>query len=484
MGKIRSKQNIAMGYCFIIFLSLFIMSFSIYSTNKTYGKYDLIIKKMLPIRVLSSEILISLINQQTAIRGYIITKDKTFLETYNLGNKEIELYNSSQYKLKDLILDVNINNQLSEQIRLIQNFFNQQIALVDKSKLSEAVSNLKEGIYLIDKFRELDKKIIKMIDLEINITHNKVVNTRIIQQSLMVSFGIVITLMTLIFIKYIWNNMNEEIMKKNEMNLELQKILAFQEEFIANISHELKTPLNVIFATVQLFDMYCKSGSLDERKESIIKYIDSIKQNSNRLYKLINNIVDISKIEAGFFELHLSNYNIVEVVEEIVMSITNFTDNKGLNIIFDTDIEEKIIACDPEKIERIILNLISNAIKFSDVGDEIFIDIKDKDEFVEISVKDNGIGIEEYHLNMIFDRFKQIDKSLSRNKEGTGIGLSLVKSIVELHGGSINVESDFGKGSKFTVILPSAKVIQENMFVGEMRNNGDSIKVELSDVLS
>ena len=229
--------------------------------------------------------------------------------------------------------------------------------------------------------------------------------------------------------------------------------------------------------------MYCKSGSLDNKKDSIIKYIKSIKQNSYRLSKLINNIVDLSKIEAGFYKLNLSNNNIVQVVEEIVMSVTNYTESKGLNIIFDTDIEEKIIACDTEKIERIVLNLISNAIKFTDEGDEIFVDIKDKNKFVEISVKDNGIGIEDKYLDMIFDRFKQVDKSLSRNTEGTGVGLSLVKSIVELHGGSIYVESEFGKGSKFTVMIPSGKVFHENMiYSSEVPSKNQSILVELSDI--
>ncbi|MFT5871961.1 MAG: signal transduction histidine kinase [Clostridium sp.] len=256
-----------------------------------------------------------------------------------------------------------------------------------------------------------------------------------------------------------------------------------QGEFLVNISHELKTPLNVIFSTAQLFDMYCKSGLLNEKKDSIIKYIDVMKLNSYRLSKLINNIVDISKIEAGFFKLNLSNNNIIKVVEEIVMSVTTLTESKGLNIIFDTDIEVKIIACDTEKVERIVLNLLSNAIKFSDEGDEIFVDIKDQNEFVEISVKDTGIGIEAEHLGMIFDRFKQVDKSLSRNREGTGVGLSLVKSIVELHGGSIYVESEFGKGSKFTVTLPSIKVQEENMiYNSEVKNGNQSIKVEFSDI--
>lgn len=268
-------------------------------------------------------------------------------------------------------------------------------------------------------------------------------------------------------------------------NKELITANKAQGEFLVNISHELKTPLNVIFSTAQLFDMYCKNGSLDDKKDSIIKYIESIKQNSYRLSKLINNIVDLSKIEAGFFKLNLSNNNIVEVVEEIVMSVTTFTESKGLDIIFDTDIEEKIIACDPEKIERIVLNLISNAIKFSDERHEIYVNIKDKNEFVEISVKDNGIGIEDKYLDMIFDRFKQVDKSLSRNTEGTGVGLSLVKSIVELHGGSIYVESEFGKGSKFTVMISSGKVLHENiLYNSEVKSENQNIQVEFSDVYS
>ncbi|MBU3160978.1 PAS domain S-box protein [Clostridium frigoris] len=268
-------------------------------------------------------------------------------------------------------------------------------------------------------------------------------------------------------------------------NILMEKELKQQGEFLANISHELKTPLNVIFAAVQLFEMYFHSGSLDDRKNSIIKYIKSIKQNSYRLSKLINNIVDTSKIEAGFFDINLSNNNIIELVEDIVMSVTHFTESRGLNIIFDTNIEEKIIACDPDKIERIVLNLISNAIKFSSTGGEILVAIKDKNEFIEISVKDNGVGIQKKHLEMIFDRFKQVDKSLSRNAEGTGIGLSLVKSIAELHGGSISVESEYGKGSKFTVKLPSEKVLKENMiYNNEVRSHEQNIRVELSDVYS
>jgi len=274
-----------------------------------------------------------------------------------------------------------------------------------------------------------------------------------------------------------------DVTNEIKSNMEIEKTLKLQGEFIANISHDLKTPLNVVSAAVQLLSMYCNSGSLDIKKNSVIKYLSSIQQNTYRLSKLINNVVDSSKIEAGFLKLTLSNNNIVEVVEKIVTSVTAFTESRGINIIFDTDTEEEIISCDPEKIERVVLNLISNAIKFSDQGDEILVNVKVKNEFVEISVKDNGIGIEDKHLGMIFDRFKQVDKSLSRNAGGTGIGLSLVKSIAELHGGSVSIESEMGKGSKFVVMLPSKKVVNISSIVNnKLRNENVSIQVELSGI--
>jgi len=336
---------------------------------------------------------------------------------------------------------------------------------------------------MIDEFNVTDNKLINKIDLEVNKSLDKVSNTQLIHKYLMFFIGIIFVFGNFIFIKYIWIGMIEEIKKKNEANEDLKKLLTLQEENIANISHELKTPLNVILATAQLFSMYCNCGSLDDKKDSIVKYIDSIKQNSYRLSKLINNIVDLSKIEAGLYKLNLTNNNIVQVVENTVISVTDFTEGKGLNIIFETDIEEKIIACDPEKIERIVLNLISNAIKFSNEGDEIIVDIKDRNGLVEISVEDNGIGIERKYMEMIFDKFNQVDKSLSRNTEGTGIGLNLVKSIVELHSGNIHVESELGKGSKFIVILPSRKVLHENIqYYYDVKSENQNIRVELADV--
>jgi len=484
-GRNRSRRTMVLGYISIACLSLIIILFSIYSMNKVCTESDFVIKKILPAKIFSSEMLTSLINQESGIRAYIISDNKDFLEPYYLGNKDIQGYYKSLDNLKDTELGAYTTNQLYDQMKSIQKFYKQQIILVDTGKANQAKLNLIQGKKLVDEFRKTDNILISKIDLEVNISRNKVANTQIIQRCLLAFLGFVLIVGNYIFIRYISNYMYEEVEKKNQVNKELQKLLVSHEEFIANISHELKTPLNVIFSAIQLFQMYCYNGSLDERRDTFIKYLDSMKVNSYRLSKLINNIVDSSKIQAGFFKLNLSNNNIVEVIEEIVMSVTTFTDCKGLNIIFDTNVEEKIIACDPEIIDRIVLNLLSNAIKFSDKGDEILVDVKVENEFVQISVKDNGIGIEKNNLHTIFDRFKQVDKSLSRNAEGTGIGLSLVKSIVELQGGSIYAESEFGQGSKFTVTLPAKKVIKESkLYDGKVKSGDETIRVELSDVYS
>lgn len=277
-------------------------------------------------------------------------------------------------------------------------------------------------------------------------------------------------------------DMTDEVKAKNKM----KEALKMQEEIFTNVSHELKTPLNVIFSTNQLMEFYLKNNLLQANKEKFARSINSIKQNCYRFTKLINNIVDLSKIETGFFKLNLSNKNIVQVTEDIVQSVAEYVKSKGLSIIFDTDIEEKIIACDPEKIERIILNLISNAIKFSNPESKIFVNMLDKSDTVEISVKDAGIGIDKKYLNNIFGRFQQVDKSLTRNAEGCGIGLSLVKSIVEMHGGKITVDSEVGVGSVFKIELPvktteNLKVIKQNKI---MNNKIDMINVEFSDIYS
>jgi PAS domain S-box-containing protein len=252
-------------------------------------------------------------------------------------------------------------------------------------------------------------------------------------------------------------------------------------EFFANMSHELKTPLNVIYGSSQLLQSQSKRNNLKE--ESIDKHTATINQNCFRLIRLINNIIDVTKMESGFYKIKKENHNIVSIVEGITLSITDYTGQKGIDLVFDTEIEEKIIAIDPDKIERVMLNLLSNAIKFTNENGQISVNIYDKKESIEISVKDTGVGIPEDKLDLIFDRFGQVDETIKINKEGSGIGLSLVKSIVEHHEGKISVKSELGCGSEFIITLP---VIQLDEQVKEEEiirtGNVESIHIEFSDI--
>ncbi|GAA0773052.1 hypothetical protein GCM10008908_20580 [Clostridium subterminale] len=244
----------------------------------------------------------------------------------------------------------------------------------------------------------------------------------------------------------------EEQRKSYEEAIKLEQIKG---EFFSNISHEFKTPLNIILTTMQLINSNIERERIcADKGVDLERYMNSIKQNSYRLLRLVNNLIDITKIDAGYYKLQLENHNIVNVVEDITISVAQYVENKGIELIFDTEIEEEIIACDPDKIERIMLNLLSNAIKYTKVNGRIEVYLGIEDGKVFISVMDNGEGIDNEKVNLVFNRFIQVDDTLERRCEGSGIGLSLVKSLIEMHGGNINVTSKVGEGTKFTFYLP------------------------------
>lgn len=276
----------------------------------------------------------------------------------------------------------------------------------------------------------------------------------------------------------------QELKKEAKENIKLlnetQEQNKFITEFFSNISHELKTPINVISSSLQLLNTYNDEEFIKNRK----KYLHIMKQNCYRLIRLVNNLLDTIKYDSGFIAPNMQNEDIVCMVEAIAMSIVPYAENKGIELIFDTNTEEKIMAFDGDKIEKIILNLLSNALKFTDRGGDIYITITDKEDKVEISVRDTGIGIPADKKEFIFGRFTQVDKTLKRNHEGTGIGLSLVKSFVELHCGEIKLESEFGHGSEFTVVLPS-KQVEETKIETEIKDNIiERVNMELSDIYS
>ena len=172
------------------------------------------------------------------------------------------------------------------------------------------------------------------------------------------------------------------------------------------------------------------------------------------------------------------------MIEDITLSIADYVENKGIKLIFDTNVEEKITAVDGDKIERIMLNLLSNAVKFTNSGGQILVNVIDKGETVSIIVKDTGTGIPEDKKNLIFERFGQVDKTLSRNREGTGLGLCLVKSFVELHGGTIAIESQVGLGSSFIIDLPVKHVEKNAENKAFYETDTERINIEFSDIYS
>lgn len=240
-------------------------------------------------------------------------------------------------------------------------------------------------------------------------------------------------------------NMMEDLREANENLKELDKT---KTNFLNMVSHELKTPLTAIFAHLDVIDDL-KSNLTEQELQSL----NALKRNSNQLRVLIENILEISRIEAGKFELNIEDVNISETAKEVINNLRILAGNKSLSISLKVKDAPKRITADGTRVREILNNLISNAIKFTEKG-SIKVHIERKGGFVLASVADTGIGIPADKIGNIFQKFYQVDGSLSRRYGGTGLGLSITKQMVESHGGKISVESVLGKGSVFSFTLP------------------------------
>lgn len=283
--------------------------------------------------------------------------------------------------------------------------------------------------------------------------------------------------------------LQQQLDEQKKLTERLEHLNACKTDFFSSLSHELRTPLNIMLGAIQLIKLNYDFEHSAENSDKISSYFTTIQQNCYRLLRLIGNIIDISKSESNFIESTFEKHNIVSVVEDITLSVVPYAEYKNLNIIFDTDIEEKYVYCDPDKIERIILNLISNSLKFTQPNGTIYVTITESSsEKILIKVKDTGIGIPKEMISKVFERYKQLG-SKNHQSQGSGIGLSLVKSIVTTHNGSIWVESEVGKGSEFFIELPCDDSIN---YTSPERTNANSLtqdyveklKVEFSDIYS
>ncbi|MGB7605970.1 MAG: HAMP domain-containing sensor histidine kinase, partial [Lutisporaceae bacterium] len=268
--------------------------------------------------------------------------------------------------------------------------------------------------------------------------------------------------------------------KKEKENLE--KVIEMKDEFLSLISHEFKTPLTVINSALQVMELLYN----DQIADKIKTYLDKIKQNTYRQVRLVNNLLDITCVQAGHIKVNMKDLDIIFITNTIMESVRVYAQQKGVNIYFKADQKEKVIALDEEKYERILLNLLSNAIKFTPKDKSITVEITSKSEKVIVLVKDEGIGIPDEKRELIFERFGQVDSSYTRQAEGSGIGLYLVKLMVNAIGGCISFESQVGIGSSFFVELPNM-MIGEEQSVETLKELIDtrliqSIAVEFSDI--
>jgi signal transduction histidine kinase len=236
-----------------------------------------------------------------------------------------------------------------------------------------------------------------------------------------------------------------------EKNIELQTAAETKNRFLANMSHELRTPLNGIIGFSE-FLVDGKPGPINEKQK---EYLEDILSSGQHLLQLINDVLDLSKVEAGKMQFDPEKFSLTKTLRDVCAVTNPIAQKKGICLEVRVAPELGDVTLDQQKFKQILYNLLSNAIKFTDGGGKVTIDVAILDaRRFKLVVQDTGIGMKTEDLRRLFKEFEQLDPGATRRYEGTGLGLALTQKILELQGGTIDVESEVGKGSRFTVLLP------------------------------
>ncbi|WP_195429843.1 sensor histidine kinase [Clostridium sp. D46t1_190503_E9] len=378
--------------------------------------------------------------------------------------KNKAIYDENELVLKYKNRDLYINYFLPNYERLNQITYEYMLKGVDSDwSYIESTSNLyfkslEPGKYTL-KLRARDGHGELTEETSMNIRVKKPIWKSPLAYLIYLILIILIAFYILNYVKILKKLVDQKTMRLN-MQLEENKKLSeeiigkekFKNNYFVNLSHELRTPINVIASTVQLINAINRDKSLTQERSN--KYMNIINKSCGNLLKIINDIIDSSKIETGQYKINKTNNDIVYVVEEAALNMSKFIEDKGLSLIIDPDMEEKIISFDDTEIERCVINLLGNAVKFTPEGGEIRVFIKEVENNIEITVEDTGIGISKEDQEFIFQRFSQVEGTGVTKASSSGIGLTLVKHIAELHGGYVKLESEPNKGSRFTIGLP------------------------------
>lgn len=236
----------------------------------------------------------------------------------------------------------------------------------------------------------------------------------------------------------------------NHMVSALQNLEEMRRGFIANVSHELRTPMTSIRGFIEgILD-----GTVPPEKHK--EYLGIVRDETNRLNRLVNDLLDLARMEAGEMTLHFKDFDINELVRRCIIKLENLIVQKGIEVEADFEEDGMPVSADTDAIERVVINLLHNAIKFTPENGKINLKTFGMRDKIFVSVKDNGVGIEQEEVGLIWDRFYKSDKSRSRDKSGTGLGLAIVRNIINEHRQEIWVESEPGKGTQFTFTLSRA----------------------------
>jgi len=241
-----------------------------------------------------------------------------------------------------------------------------------------------------------------------------------------------------------------------QKSAELEVASRHKSEFLANMSHELRTPLNAIigFSEVLQEKMF---GELTDKQD---EYVGDILGSGRHLLSLINDILDLSKIEAGRMELDLADFPLGPAVDNALALVKERAQRHGVSLTSEIDSGIDQIHADERKFKQVLLNLLSNAVKFTPEGGSVRVRAKKNGAWLEVAVSDTGAGIAPEDQTAVFEEFKQVGNDRARRAEGTGLGLPLTKRIVELHGGEMRLESALGRGSTFSFTLPLSGLAQ------------------------
>ena len=244
------------------------------------------------------------------------------------------------------------------------------------------------------------------------------------------------------------NNRTKELLEKS---FQLEVANKHKSDFLANMSHELRTPLNAVigFSEILLGKYF---GELTEKQ---YEYVDDIHRSGKHLLLLINDVLDVSKIEAGELELNVSRFNVQQILDQAVTLVKARADSQGIEIIFNEHSPSLEITADERRFKQIVVNLLTNAVKFSFPGGKVWISYSQQSDRTNFEIKDFGIGIEPANQAQIFEQFKQVGNEYTIKGEGTGLGLAITKNLVQLHGGEIGVHSEANHGSTFYFYIPT-----------------------------